>query len=403
MTYDFNTIQNRRGSDCTKWDSAPQTKGRDDLLPLWVADMDFSLPPEILEDLQKFVEKGIFGYGFASKAYYDVVTGWFLDHFGWKVESGHIIQTAGVVFALGLALDTFTHPGDAIIIQQPVYYPFARIIEASGRVLVNSPLVYEEGRYTIDFKDFEEKIIQNRPKAFILCSPHNPVGRVWTFEELRELGRLCQRYGVLVISDEIHADFVHQGYIHHPFPTVDATFAENCVVCTAPSKTFNIAGLQIANIVIPNAELRKRYHERCMALGYGGVSTFALKACQVCYTKGSQWLWELKAYLSENIRFLKTYLEDHLPAISLVESEGTYVAWLDCSGLGLSDSDLEDLVVDKAHLWLDSGTLFSPCAGQFQRINLACPRATLTQALHQLQGAVKALPGHQATKDTLGA
>lgn len=396
MTYDFDRVIERRGTNSEKWDCGPQLKGRDDLLPLWVADMDFALPDEVLDDMHTAVNRGVFGYGFAGAAYYESVLAWYSDRFDWTVERSWLTQTPGVVFALGIALQAFTDPGDAVLIQQPVYYPFAQLIESNGRKLVDSPLVYEQGRYRIDFDDFEKKITSSRVKAFILCSPHNPVGRVWAHDELERIGRICRAHDVLVISDEIHADFTYPGHRHHVFPTVDPSFSEHCVVCTAPSKTFNIAGLQIANIVIPNEELRGRYRKVLERIGYFGASPFSLEACRSCYTHGGPWLDELKDYLAQNLSFLRDFLRERMPEIALVEPQGTYLAWLDCSGLSLDDARLEKLMVDDARVWLDSGSMFGPCSGQFERVNIACPRATLERALEQMESAVGKLRAQRA-------
>lgn len=391
MAYDFDTVHDRRGTDCEKWDAGPALKGRDDLLPLWVADMDFALPDEVLADVRAVVDRGIFGYGFAGDAYHGAVHGWFAGRFGWEIDPSWTVQTPGVVFAIGAALQAFTEPGDGVLVQQPVYYPFAQLVEANGRVLHDNPLVYEHGRYTVDFDDFERKAADPSVKAFILCSPHNPVGRVWRPEELERMGRICLEHGVLVIADEIHADFAYPGFEHRMFPTVDAAFEDHCVVCTAPSKTFNLAGLQVANIVIPNGELRRRFTDVLGKLGYLGTNTVALAACRAAYEKGAPWLAELQRYLCGNLEFLRFRLRERIPEIGLVEPEGTYLAWLDCSGLGLSDEELEDLVVNRAHLWLDAGSMFGPDAGQFERMNLACPRSTLERALDQLEEAVNAV------------
>lgn len=391
MGYDFDAVHHRRGTDCEKYDAGMQLKGRDDLLPLWVADMDFALPDEVLDDLRAAVDRGIFGYGFAGTRYYDAVQGWFENRFGWKTERSWFVQTPGVVFAIGAALQAFTEPGDAVLVQQPVYYPFAQLVEANGRELANSQLVYEDGRYRIDFDDFERQVRERGVRAFILCSPHNPVGRVWRPEELERVGRICMEHDVVVIADEIHADFTRPGHRHHIFPLVDPAFESRCIVCTAPSKTFNIAGLQVANIVIPNEGLRRRYRDVLGRLGYLGTNVLAMEACRSAYEHGGPWLAELKDYLEGNLAYLRDFLRERIPAVKLVEPEGTYLAWLDCAGLGLADEALEELIVDRARLWLDAGSMFGPGCGQFERVNIACPRSTLARALEQLEAAVHAV------------
>lgn len=391
MAYNFDLAHDRRGTDCNKYDAGMSLKGRDDLLPLWVADMDFKLPDDIVADLHTVVDRGIFGYGFASDAYFEAVRSWFAQRHHWNVESTWIAQTPGVVYAIGTALQAFTDPGDAVLIQQPVYYPFERLIKANDRTLVNSELLYHQGRYLIDFDDFEAQAARDDVKAFILSNPHNPVGRVWTSEELVRMGRICAAHDVIVIADEIHADFTYPGFVHRPFPTLDPSFAANCIVCTAPSKTFNLAGLQLANIVIPDETLRRRYRKILDRVGYKESNIVALEACRSAYTRGAPWLDELKEYLIGNLAFLRAFLQERIPRIKLVEPEGTYLAWLDCTDLGRDEGALEHLIVDEAHLWLDSGTLFGTCCGQFERINLACPRSLLAQALEQLEDAVTAL------------
>lgn len=391
MAYDFDAVHDRRGTDCEKWDAGPTFKGRDDLLPLWVADMDFALPEEVLADVRAAVNRGIFGYGFAGDACYEAVQGWLERRFGWKTDRAWFVQTPGVVFAIGAALQAFTEPGDAVLVQQPVYYPFAQLVEANGRELVNSPLLYEHDRYRIDFDDFERQVRERGVRAFILCSPHNPVGRVWTAEELQRLGRICLAHDVVVIADEIHADFVRPGFEHRTFPLVDPAFQDRCIVCTAPSKTFNIAGLQIANVVIPNVQLRRLFRDVLAKLGYLGANVLGMEACHAAYAHGGPWLDELKGYLEGSLAFLRAFLRERIPAIKLVEPEGTYLAWLDCAGLGLSDEALEELIVERARLWLDAGSMFGPGCGQFERMNIACPRSTLADALERLEEAVRAV------------
>jgi cysteine-S-conjugate beta-lyase len=391
MNYDFDEVQDRRGTGCLKYDATRKRKGRDDLLPLWVADMDFALPEDIRADISAVAAHGIFGYGFTTPTYLDAVRSWYARHHDWQTEREWIVQTPGVVFALGVAIQAFSVPGDAILIQQPVYYPFASIVEANGRVLVNNELVYEDGRYRIDFDDFETKIREQNVKVFILCSPHNPVGRVWSAAELIRMGQICAAHGVVVVADEIHGDFAYPEHTHRVFPTLDEAFPSLSVVCTAPSKTFNIAGLQVANIFISDPELRRRFCAVLNALGYEGVSTIALTAAQSVYTKGEDWLRQLKEYLVGNLAYIRAFLQEELPQIRLIEPEGTYLVWLDCSALGLSDRELEELIVNKAHLWLDAGSLFGQRSGQFERVNIACPRALLKQACAQLAHAVDTL------------
>lgn len=384
----FDEIIDRRGTCSLKYDFAKERGKKEDVLPLWVADMDFQTAPAILARLQKTVQHGIFGYSEGKEEYFDAVAGWYQRHFGWKVERRWLIKTPGVVFALAMAVKAFTNEGDAVLIQQPVYYPFSEVIRDNGRVLVNNALKLVNGHFEIDFEDFEKKIVENQVKLFLLCSPHNPAGRVWKEKELCKLGDICLKHKVIVVSDEIHSDFTYPGYTHHIFASLSKKYEEISVTCTAPTKTFNLAGLQISNIFVPNAELRRKLRNQVNAAGYSQVNLMGLVACQAAYEEGEEWLSELKAYLKGNLDFLKEYLSVHLPEIGLIEPEGTYLLLLDFRGLGLTEEQREDLIVNKAGLWLDSGAMFGKDGEGFERINIACPRRTLEKALSQLERAL---------------
>ena len=389
MGYDFDRIVDRRGTNCLKYDFARERGKREDVLPLWVADMDFKTAPEILERLQQTVSHGIFGYSESKEDYFRAVQHWYEEHFNWQVERSWLIKTPGVVFALATAIRAFTKEGDAVLLQQPVYYPFSEVIRDNDRVLINSPLKLVNGRYEIDFNDLENKVLANNVKLFLLCSPHNPVGRVWQEWELRKLGDICLRYGVLVVSDEIHSDFTYEGHDHHMLANLSPELADITVTCTAPSKTFNLAGLQVSNIFIPNEKLRKQFKKAMNTVGYSQLNLMGLVACQAAYEEGWPWLRDLKAYLAGNLNFVREYLKEHLPQIHLVEPEGTYLIWLDFRDLGLTEAQREDLIVNKARLWLDSGAMFGADGEGFERINIACPRAILKQAFKQLEKAIK--------------
>ena len=389
--YDFDKITNRKGTNCLKYDFAVERGKPADVLPLWVADMDFPVSEEITKSLHAAVEHGIYGYTQPKDAYYNAVTNWMERNHNWMTKREWIVKTPGVVFALGAAVRAFTQPGQAVLIQNPVYYPFTNIIRDNDRRVIDNTLVYENGKYRINYEDFEKKIEQEDVKLFILCNPHNPVGRVWTREELQKLGEICLRHQVIVVSDEIHNDFVYPGYEHTVFANVDPRFAEFTVTCTAPSKTFNLAGLQISNIFIPNENMRKAFQKEIDKTGYDEPNALGAVACEAAYRAGEEWLDQLKDYLLQNLNFLRKYLEENLPQIRLVEPEGTYLVWLDCSGLGISGRELDQFVVEKAGLWLDGGSMFGPSGADFQRVNIACPRATLTQALNQLKAAVDGL------------
>ena len=386
--FDFDRVIDRRGTNCVKFDAAEANGYSADILPLWVADMDFQAPACVRDALKKAIEHGIFGYPITGQGYYDAIIGWFHTRFGWEVKQEWIVQTPGVVFALAAAVRASTQPGDAVLVQPPVYYPFYNVIRQNDRKLVESPLVYADGKYTIDFADVEAKIVENGVKLFILCSPHNPVCRVWSAEELAKLGAICKRHGVSVISDEIHCDFAFPEYPHTPFVKACPEMTDSTIICTAPSKSFNLAGLQTSNILIPGGELRAAFQREMDIVSYHGVNCLGAVACQAAYEGGAEWLDACKAYMRGNLDYVREFLAENIPQIRLVEPEGTYFAWLDCSGLGLSKEALDDLMANRANLWLDSGAIFGECAALFQRVVLACPRATVMQAMENLKKAI---------------
>lgn len=389
MQFDFDTVIDRRNTNSVKHDFAVEHGYSTDVLPLWVADMDFKAPDCVLEALKKSVEHGIFGYSATKDDYFQAIANWFHKHFDWQVEKEWMIQAPGVVFALSAAVRVATQPGDAVLVQPPVYYPFYSVIKNNDRKIVESCLLYENGRYTIDFADVESKITENDVKLFILCSPHNPVCRVWTVEELQKLGAICRRHGVKVISDEIHCDFTFPGHPHTPFVKACPDMAADTILCTAPSKSFNLAGLQASNIFIPGRALREAYQTEMDRISYESLNCLGAVACQAAYEGGEAWQEACKAYMRDNLAYVRSFLAEHLPQIRLVEPEGTYFAWLDCTGLGLSKEQLDELIIHKAGLWLDTGSIFGQCAQLFQRVVLASPRAILEKAMKQLEAAVK--------------
>ena len=391
MSYNFDEIIDRRNTDCLKYDFAVERGKPADVLPLWVADMDFRTAPHIIEKAVADASLGIYGYTESKDDYFQAVANWYSTYFDWNVEKKWLVKTPGIVFAIGLAIKALTKEGDGVMIQQPVYYPFSEVIKDNDRKLVNNALVLRNGHYEIDFEDFEQKIIQEQVKLFVLCSPHNPVGRVWTKEELQKVGEICLKYGVKVVSDEIHSDFVYGDRKHYVFTTVDPRFEEFSIVCTAPSKTFNLAGLQASNIFIPNVQIRKAFLKQMSAVGYSQLNMIGLHACKAAYETGREWLEELKVYLKGNLDFVREYLEQNLPQIKLIEPEGTYLIWLDCRALGLPEAKLEHLIVHEAKLWLDSGAIFGKDGEGFERINIACPRAILEEACKRLCRAVQSL------------
>jgi len=389
--YDFDKIIDRHGTNCLKFDFAKERGKNGDELSLWVADMDFEVAKPITDALQAQVNHGIYGYSEVKSDYFEIVKNWFKDNFDWEIKKGSLVKTPGVVYAIAMAVKAFTKEGEAVIIQQPVYYPFSEMIIANNRKLVNSPLVLKEGRYEIDFEDFEKKIVKNNVKLFILCSPHNPVGRVWSVEELKKIGDICIKHGVVIFSDEIHADFVYEPNKHHVFASLGESYAANSVIATAPSKSFNIAGLQVSNIFIENKKLRDAFRNEIVKSGYSQLNTMGLVAARAAYESGKEWLDEVRAYIRDNLIFFRDYLKENIGELSLIEPEGTYLVWVDFRKLGLSEKQREDLIVNKAKLWIDSGAMFGVDGEGFERFNIACPREYLKMALDSLAKAIKGL------------
>ena len=387
--YNFDREISRKNTNSLKYDFAAERGCREDALPLWLADMDFPTAEPILEALHNAVSHGIFGYSEVKKPYYDAIFAWYKKHFGWEPKEEWLVKTPGVVFALVMAIRALTEPGDGVLIQTPVYHPLHSAILDNGRKLVKNELLYVDGHYEIDFADFEAKIRENGVKLFILCSPHNPVGRVWTKEELQRLGEICEKHGVIVASDEIHCDFTLPAYPHTVFPLACPALEESLIVCTAPSKTFNLAGLQVSNIWIPNEKIRNQIVKEIGKNGYSQLNSLGLVAAQAAYEGGEEWFIQCRDYLYGNLDFLRTFLRERLPEIKLVEPEGTYFAWLDCSAIQPDGEKLHDFIINKAKLWLTPGAVFGEASGCFQRMVLACTRKTLREALERLEKAVK--------------
>lgn len=385
----FDNIINRRNTDCLKFDFAGRRGMPKDVLPLWVADMDFQTSSYIQDALEERVKHGIFGYSETTKPYFEAVSGWMKTHHDWEIKENWIIKTPGIVFALAMAVKTFTNVGDNVLIQLPVYYPFSEVITDNGRNIVSNTLYLgDDNRYHIDYEDFEKKITENNIKLFLLCNPHNPVGRVWTKEELTKLGNICIKHGVTVVSDEIHQDFVFKGK-HQVFANIKKEFADITVTCTAPSKTFNIASLMVSNIIISNPELKKKFRQEVNAAGISQIGVMGLIACEAAYKNGGEWYEAMLSYVNDNIEFTKKYVENNLKGVNMVEHEGTYLVWLDFRQTGLSVDELEDTIINKAGLWLDSGRIFGESGRGFQRINVACPRSILKEALDRINKAIQ--------------
>ena len=387
MKYDFDEIIPRRHTNSLKYDFARERGKPDGLLPMWVADMDFQTPPEVREALAAKAAHGIFGYSDPDENYFEALENWFSTRHNWKVDPHTSIQTPGVVFALCTLIRCLSRPGDAVLVQEPVYYCFQESIRANGRKLAINELVFDGRRYTIDFADFERKIVENKVKLFILCSPHNPVGRVWKREELEKLSDICLRHDVFVIADEIHEDFVYSGHTHTVFASLSHEVAQHCAVCTAPSKTFNLAGLHVANIFIANAEIRRTFKKELDAQGFSQPNIMGLVGCQTAYRSGAEWVDQLIDYLRDNLALMREAFRTRMPQLRLIEPEGTYLPWVDFSRLGLDTPELERFIVDDAKLWLDGGHIFGAGGAGFQRFNIATPRAILRQALDQLEAA----------------
>ncbi len=385
MKYNFDEIIQRKNTNSIKYDFAVESGMPQNILPLWVADMDFRVPNEVTEVLIKSAQHGVFGYTEVKNEYFNAVKNWFLDGFDFEIKRPWLVKTPGVVFAVSAAIRAFTKKGDAVLIQKPVYYPFSEVILDNDRRLVNNPLVYMDGKYHIDLGDFEQKIVDEKVKLFVLCSPHNPVGRVWTLDELTKISEICLKNDVLLVSDEIHCDFAYEGHKHHILGSISDEILNNSIICTAPSKTFNLAGLQVSNIFIANKNIRDKFKKEINKTGYSQLNTMGLLACQSAYEHGGEWLLQLREYLSGNLSFVQSFLNEKLPQVKLIKPEGTYLIWLDFKSLGLSQKELDQLIVHKAGLWLDSGTMFGDEGEGFQRINIACPKAVIEQAFVQLE------------------
>ena len=388
MKYNFDEVHERRNTNSLKYDFAEERGKPSDIMPLWVADMDFRVPDEVISALKEKAEHGIFGYSEPKHDYFKALCDWSKKRHGWEPNPEKYVLTCGVVFAICSLLRVLTDKGDGVIICQPVYYPFENSIVKNERKPVVSELINTDGHYTVDFEDFEKKIVENKVKVFILCNPHNPVGRVWKREELERLGDICLRHNVFVIADEIHCDYAFGGNKHVPFPSVKKSFENNCAVCTSPSKSFNLAGMQISNIYVENDIVRGQFIKELDKQGYSQPNVMGLVACQAAYEHGEEWFDQLKEYLWENIKFVREYVRVNLPKVKFLAPEGTYLVWLDLREYGYSDSELEELIQKKAKLWLDDGYIFGKGGSGFERINIACPRSVLIKALDKLKSVL---------------
>lgn len=391
--YDYETASDRRNCGSSKWNEVERKMGPGggDVIPLSVADMELKTAPEIIEAVLERARFGVYGYTEATEGYYGAVRDWMRKRHGWEIEKEWVSLSPGVVPALYTAVRALTQPGDGVIIQRPVYYPFSGAVEHNGCRLLDNALICRDGRYVMDYDDLERKASDPRTKVLILCSPHNPVGRVWTREELLRAGEICLRNHVTVLSDEIHFDFVYKPYRHTVFASLSEELAQNCMVMTAPSKTFNLAGLQTSNIVIPNPDLKTRFDAVSRDEAFFSLNYFGYAACEAAYRKGAPWLEGLLEHLEGNRRFLLDFMKEQLPRIPVTEPEGTYLVWLDFRSLGLKPKELERFMREKARLFPDEGSLFGKQGDGFERFNIACPRAMLEKALENLKRAVDSL------------
>lgn len=392
---DFDTVIDRRHTKSIKYDFFVECglvkPGEDSsgILPLWIADMDFRTSSFIQDALVRSAEHGIFGYSDTQEDYFIILRDFYRRRHNYEIESPRwVLKTPGVMFAIGMAVKAFTNVDDAVLIQQPVYMHFVDVIESNNRKVVSNDLVYgEDNRYHIDFEDFEKKIVENNIKLFLLCSPHNPVCRVWTREELLRIGEICLKHNVIVVSDEIHNDFVFEG-THTMFGSLSEELADISIIVTAPTKTFNLAGIQISHTFVKNPKLRRALRNQINATGYGQVSIQGIVSAEAAYSKGDIWLDALLKYIKGNIDYTEKFVRENLKNVKLVPMEATYLAWLDFNGLRLTTAQIDDLVLHKAHLWLNSGKKFGKPGAGFQRLNLACPRSTLAEALSRLKSAL---------------
>lgn len=387
MKYDFESKISRWHTGAAKWDFAPQHIKDGGYLPLTIADMEFKTAPAITDAIKEAAEHGIFGYTYPDDEYFNALKGWMKERHDFDIEREWLLTTAGVVVALGAIVREFTTEGDGVIIQPPVYPPFMSQVSGNNREIIENPLIYSDGRYTVDFEDLEKKCKAPNAKLLILCNPHNPVGRVWSRDELKRMGEIAKENGVIVLSDEIHGELILPGYRHTTFATIEG-MADNCIICTAMSKTFNLAGMCLSNILIPNAELKERLGRRLGREAAFGIPALSRYAAIAAFTKGGEWLDELIMYVNGNFEYLYDFVEKRLPMLKCIKAEGTYLAWIDMRALGLNNEQLEDLMLNKAFLQLDEGYIFGESGSGFERINLAMPRYELQAALERMEKAI---------------
>ncbi|MFX1538169.1 MAG: MalY/PatB family protein [Promethearchaeota archaeon] len=394
MKYDLGKVIDRTHTNSLKWDEIVLEKlfKSKDLLPLWVADMDFPCPKPVIAAIKKRAEHGIYGYSFHKlPSYNQAVADWMKRRHNWEIDFEWIVYSPGVVPAINMLIRTFTKTGEKVIIQPPVYHPFLSTVTNNGRILSLNQLKYENKRYKMDFEDLEEKAKDPLTKMLILCSPHNPVARVWTKEELTRLGEICLENNILVISDEIHQDLVLRGNKHTVFATISKKFEQNSIICTAPSKTFNIAGLQTSNIIIPNKILRDSFEHTIVGQNFLMLpNCFGIVALEAAYNEGEEWLEQVLQYIEENMDYIREFVKDKLPEIDFIEPEGTYLSWLDFRKLEMSGKELEEFMRTKAKVALSEGYTFGLGGEGFERINAGCPRSILEECMTRIEKAIRA-------------
>ncbi len=394
MKYDFDTVIDRRQTGSLKWDFVDELYGGKDLLPMWVADMDFQSPRPVVEALVRRAQHGIYGYSRCMPSYFEATMGWIKRRHGWEIDREWILFCPGLVPAVSMLVRTFARSGDKVILQLPAYYPFMRAVENNGLHVLNSPLRLEDGKYRMDFEDLRQKAKDKRARILILCSPHNPVGRVWTPEELVRLGEICVEHGLLVIADEVHADLTFKGFKHTPFGSLSDDLLHQSITLSAPSKTFNLAGLHTSNVIIADPKKRREFQIQLLSSGISGPGSFGAVALEAAYSHGEEWLDQLLEYLEGNLRILKEFIKERIPEVNVIEPEATYLVWLDFRKLGLDKDALEELMQKRAKVALDEGYIFGGTEGAgFERINIACPRTILQEGLERMEGAIRDLSG----------
>lgn len=388
MTYNFDEIVERRGTHSYKWDYLEELFGDEKLLSMWVADMDFKSPEPVIEAIIERARHGVFGYTGREDGFYQSVMDWLCEQHGWETEKEWFVTTPGVLTAVFAAVDALTEPGDNIVLQPPVYYPFFSVIEENGRHVKRNPLKIEDGKYVMDFDNLKE-LVDDRTRMLILCSPHNPVSRVWEKETLQRLGRFCLENDIFVLSDEIHSDLVFAGNQHTPFLEAAPEFSNNSLVTVSPSKTFNLAGLSISSMVIPDESIRKRVVAAVNSSHHSRQNLFGIEAFEVAYKQGREWYEQMMAYVWENYRFMVDFIQERLPRLKVFPLEGTYLVWVDFRGLGKSTEEIGRICLKEAGLALDEGHIFGPEGEGFQRFNIACSRKLLKEAMERLEKAIK--------------